>query len=70
MFNHIRDPKIAKLNSLYTWGYLLACHSGMNQTINCVRHFKPLFRFNFWNQDPSVEDIGAPAYFSVAPPIA
>ena len=66
MFNRIRDPKIAKLNSLYTWSYLLACHSGMNQTINCVCHFKPIFMW--WNKDPSIEDMCVPDYFSMAPP--
>lgn len=66
MFNRITDPKIAKLNAIYTWGYLLACHSGVNQTINCVHHFKPIFRW--WNQDPSIEDMCVPDYFSMAPP--
>lgn len=53
MFNRIRDPKIAKLNSLYTWEYLLACHSGMKQSIKLVNNIKPLFFW--WNEDPSNE---------------
>lgn len=68
MSNRIRNPKIAKINSVYTWGYLLACLSGVGQTVKCVRHFKPLFKFKWWNEDPSIEDMCVPNYFSMAPP--
>jgi len=68
MFNIITDIKTNKINSVYTWSYLLACHSGMDQTVNCVHHFKPLFKFKWWNEDPSIEDMCVPYYFSVAPP--
>ena len=66
MLNRIRDTEVAKINAIYTWGYLLACHSGVNQTINCVRHFKPLFRW--WNEDPSKENMCVPYNFPIAPP--